>query len=163
MSHVSWQRGHRVLRVGGSEADEWIPFRGPVYVELDPSKSVEANERAETQLLLVDKYVTVLREARPVSVSQKDAGEARYCLVEYGADVLGILLGTLWRAFSAPGMSEPMRLWVNVRTNYLVRADFSILVGLPQEEPTHHRIVQGFAGYNELPDIAPPSFQLMHA
>ena len=158
---------YRVRRQGSSDYDEWITlgrhhFRGPTFSPLD--ESAAADERSETRWLLVDKYLTVLRDADPTAVEERDAGTARYHVVEYGPDALR----TVDAAVTAPAdPTDPashgrasLRLWIDSESKLLVRAEWERLESGDGTSPGR-RFVQAFAGYDAAPPIVPPPFQLV--
>lgn len=152
--------------------DEWVTvgvhhFRGPAFLRLDGAGS-EASERRETRWLLLEKYLAIVRSAEPVAVEERDGAGTRYHVVEYGPEILASMLGSGGGPF-APARSEsgggggPLRIWMDAETKMLVRAEWEIAEDGTDGTPRPCRLVQGFAGYDRAPAIAPPPFQLVKA
>ncbi len=146
---------YRVCQTSGPDFDEWViiagrTFRAPAWSE----RASIGNEVELSDVLRADSYLAMLRHVEPLSAEHCTYADGTYLLLRYDGAARHYLPV---RKLREEVVVEKAYLWIDLSSNYLVKASFQFLG--PNGETA--RVVHCFTGHGDPIEIVPPPFQLL--
>ena len=152
---------YRVTQNIGRDFDEWVTvcgktFRAPAWTE----QASAGNELKLNELLLLDRYLAMLRQIEQTSAQICQSGKATYLVLNYDDAAHSYLPNFLFQ--NAFPKVERAVIVIDLRTSHLVKAEFHIRLDVPGHSAQSVSLIHSFGSFNAPITVVLPAFQLLH-
>ena len=137
----------------GGMFSEWITIGRDNYLSAGIQwLNRSMGEAGLNESFRVDKFLDVMTEAEPISVTESVSQEDKYTVLDYRL-APGFHFG-----FNTKGITEPteVRIWIDKRTNLIVRGEMTTTVAV-EGKKSKLTLQQVFTGYGVPIRIEPPA------